>query len=80
MPEVSNINFAAYLKPPKLLVNGRNDEDEVWATRGLPLWSLLREPKKLVLVEGAGHLPPAQAGVPAINAFLDETLGTVKRP
>ena len=31
-----------------------------------------QEPKKLVLVEGAGHIPPVEARVPAINAWLDE--------
>ncbi|HEU4698250.1 MAG TPA: SUMF1/EgtB/PvdO family nonheme iron enzyme, partial [Gemmatimonadales bacterium] len=77
LPEASNINFAPYLRAPKLLLNGRNDEEHPWLSRGLPLWNLLREPKKLILVDGAGHLPPAEARVPAINAWLDETLGRV---
>jgi pimeloyl-ACP methyl ester carboxylesterase len=60
-------------------LNGRDDEEHRWYTRALPLWNLLREPKKLILVEGAGHLPPLEARVPAINRFLDETLGPVSR-
>jgi len=58
--------------PPKLAEPNRN-------TRALPLWNLLREPKQLVLVDGAGHLPPLEARVPAINKFLDQMLGPVTR-
>jgi formylglycine-generating enzyme required for sulfatase activity len=79
LPEASNINFAPYLEPPKLLLNGRFDEEHPWYTRALPLWNLLREPKKLVLVEEAGHVPPVEARAPAINQWLDETLGLVRR-
>jgi hypothetical protein len=79
LPEASNINFAAYLEPPKLLLNGRNDEEHPWLSRGLPLWNLMREPKSLVLVDGAGHLPPAEARVPAIETWLDRTVGPVRR-
>jgi len=75
LPEASNINFAPYISVPKLLLNGRQDEEHGYYTRALPLWNLLREPKKFVLVEGAGHIPPVEARVPAINAWLDETLG-----
>lgn len=77
LPEASNINFAPYIRPPKLLLNGRDDEEHPWLTRALPLWNLLREPKELVLVPGAGHVPPVEARVPAVNRFLDETLGPV---
>jgi eukaryotic-like serine/threonine-protein kinase len=79
LPEAANFNFAPYIKAPKLLLNGRDDEEHPWYTRALPLWNLLREPKKLVLVEGAGHLPPVEARVPAINQFLDRVLGSVVR-
>jgi formylglycine-generating enzyme required for sulfatase activity/tRNA A-37 threonylcarbamoyl transferase component Bud32/pimeloyl-ACP methyl ester carboxylesterase len=77
LPEAFNVNFAPYIRPPKLLLNGRDDEEHPWFTRGLPLWNLLREPKQLVLVPGAGHIPPLEARVPAINNFLDKTLGPV---
>jgi pimeloyl-ACP methyl ester carboxylesterase len=79
LPEAANFNFAPYIRAPKLLLNGREDEEHPWFTRALPLWNLLREPKKLVLVEGAGHVVPVEERVPAINRFLDETLGPVSR-
>lgn len=79
LPEAANFNFAPYIKPPKLMINGRRDEEHPWASRALPLWNLLREPKELVLIDGAGHYPPAEQRVPPINAFLDRTLGPVKR-
>jgi pimeloyl-ACP methyl ester carboxylesterase len=79
LPEADNVNFAPYIDVPKLLLNGRNDEEHPWYRRALPLWTLLREPKELVLVEGAGHIPPLEARIPAINDFLDRTLGPVSR-
>lgn len=30
-----------------------------------------------MLIEGAGHHPPPEDRVPAINSFLDRTLGPV---
>jgi hypothetical protein len=75
LPEASNINFAPYIRAPKLLLNGTTDDEHPWLTRGLPLWNLLREPKELVLVEGAGHVPPPQARVPAISKFLESVFG-----
>ncbi|MDH3290875.1 MAG: SUMF1/EgtB/PvdO family nonheme iron enzyme [Gemmatimonadota bacterium] len=77
LPEAANFNFAPYIKPPKLVVNGRLDEEHPWNTRALPLWNLLREPKELVLVDGAGHHPPVEQHIPPIKAFLDRTLGPV---
>jgi hypothetical protein len=79
LPEASSINFAPYIRPPKLLLNGRDDEEHPWLTRGLPLWNLLREPKELVLIPGVGHVPPIEARVPAVNRFLDRVLGPVRR-
>jgi serine/threonine protein kinase/formylglycine-generating enzyme required for sulfatase activity len=78
LPEADNVNFAPYVRAPKLLLNGRHDEEHAWLTRALPLWNLLREPKELVLVDGAGHVVPLEARVPAINGFLDRTLGPVR--
>ena len=79
LPEADNVNFAPHIDVPKLLLNGRNDEEHPWFTRALPLWNLLSEPKQLVLVNGAGHVPPLEARIPAINGFLNETLGPVRR-
>jgi dienelactone hydrolase len=75
LPEAANFNFAPYIRAPKLMVNGRQDEEHPWKTRALPLWNLLREPKELLLIDGAGHRPPIEVRAPAINAFLDRTLG-----
>ena len=77
LPEAANFNFAPYIRAPKLVVNGRQDEEHPWQTRGKALWDLLREPKELLLVEGAGHEVPAEIRTPRINAFLDSTLGPV---
>ena len=79
LPEASNINFAPYIRPPKLLINGLHDEEHPWLTRGLPLWNLLREPKDSVLVEGVGHVAPPEVLVPAMVGWLDRTLGPVRR-
>ena len=77
LPEASNINFAAHLKGPTLMLNGRQDEEHPWLTGAKPLWDLLPQPKELVLIDGVGHHPPLEYRVPPINAFLDRTLGRV---
>jgi formylglycine-generating enzyme required for sulfatase activity/tRNA A-37 threonylcarbamoyl transferase component Bud32 len=77
LPEADNVNFAPYVRAPKLLVNGLNDEEHPWLSRGLPLWNLLREPKERVLVEGGGHVVPPEDRIPAIKDFLDRVLGPV---
>jgi hypothetical protein len=76
--EASPINFAPHIRAPKLMSHGRYDEDTPLKTRGEPLFKLLREPKRLVLFDG-GHIPPFELFVPTMNAWLDETLGPVKR-
>ncbi|MFQ5703614.1 MAG: hypothetical protein ACE5HT_06300 [Gemmatimonadales bacterium] len=77
LPEADNVNFAPFIDAPKLLLNGRNDEEHPWLTRALPLWKLLRDPKRLVLREGAGHIVPLEVRIPAINDFLNKMLGPV---
>ena len=79
LPEADNVNFAPYVTPPTLLLNGTNDEDHPWLYRALPLWNLLTEPKELILVEGGGHVVPLEDRIPAINDFLDRMLGPVRR-
>ena len=78
LPEAANFNFAAHLQQPKLMVNGRQDEEHPWAIRAKPLWDLLPEPKELLLLDGAGHHPPLEMRAQPINAFLDRVLGPVK--
>ena len=77
LPEAYSVNFAPRIRAPKLLLNGRYDEEHPWDRRALPLWRLLREPKRLAIIEG-GHLPSAEERVPVINNWLDETLGPVR--
>lgn len=79
LPEADNVNYAPYVDVPTLLLNGSNDEEHTWQSRGLPLWNLMTEPKELVLVEGAGHLPPVETRIPAINRFLDRVVAPVER-
>lgn len=78
VPEASSINFAPYIRAPKLLLNGRNDEESHWETRALPLWELLSEPKELMLIEGAGHLVPVEERIPAMAGWLDRTFRPVR--
>lgn len=79
LPEAANFNFAPYISVPKLMLNGRLDEEHPWTTRAEPLWKLLREPKELILIDGVGHRPPVEQRVAPINAFLDRTLGPVRQ-
>ncbi|MFN0120565.1 MAG: protein kinase domain-containing protein [Blastocatellia bacterium] len=75
LPEISGPNFAAHIRAPKLLINGRYDEVHSLKYLIEPLYKLLPEPKKLILYDGS-HSPPIEIAVPAVNQWLDETLGT----
>jgi hypothetical protein len=77
-PEANPINFIPHIRAPKLMLHGRYDEAAPWKMQGEPLYKLLREPKQLILFE-SGHIPPLELMVPAINDWLDKTLGPVKR-
>ena len=76
--QANPVFFAPHIKPPKLMLNGRWDEDFAFKTEAEPLFKLLSEPKRLELYDG-GHVPPVEIAVPVINRFLDETLGPVRR-
>lgn len=76
IPEANPVSFAPHVRPPKLVVNGRWDEDFAFKTEAEPLFKLLAEPKRLELYDG-GHIPPPTLLVPPVNAFLDRTLGPV---
>jgi len=78
VPEALNVNFIPYIRVPKLLLNGRQDEEHPWLTRALPFWELLSEPKELVLADNEGHVPSLEVRVPAINGFLDRRFGPVR--
>lgn len=74
--ETSPINFAPHIKTQKLIINGRYDETFPYNTDAIPLFKLLREPKKIVLYDG-GHIPTLEFLSPTVNNWLDETLGKV---
>ena len=75
--EANPVLFAPHIKAPKLMLNGRWDEDFAFKTEAEPLFKLLSEPKRLELYDG-GHVPPVEIAVPVVNRFLDETLGPVR--
>ena len=78
IPETDAANFLPHARSPKLMIHGRYDEIILFKTGAEPFYKLLREPKRLILHDG-GHIPPLEVSVPAINGWLDETLGPVKR-
>jgi len=78
LPEINPINLVQYIRAPKLLLHGRYDETTPLKSAAEPLQKLLRGPKRVVLYDG-GHAVPAEVYVPAINGWLDETLGPVRR-
>jgi formylglycine-generating enzyme required for sulfatase activity/predicted Ser/Thr protein kinase len=77
-PEANPVHFAPHIRVPKLMLNGRYDEEFSLPAEIDPLFALLREPKRRQLFD-SGHLPPQELVLPAVNAFLDETVGPVRR-
>ena len=78
MPAANPANFASHIRPPKLILQGRYDEDTPLRTAAEPLYRLLAEPKRMVLYDG-GHVPPLDLQVTTIGNFLDEIMGRVAR-
>ncbi|HEV8131054.1 MAG TPA: protein kinase [Acidobacteriota bacterium] len=76
--EASPLHFAPNIRAPKLLVQGRYDETTPLKTVAEPLFRLLHEPKRLLIFEG-GHRPDPEFLIPAVNTWLDETLGPVRK-
>ena len=72
------VNFAAHIKPPKLMMHGKYDEDTPLLTAGMPLYELLRQPKRIVLFDG-GHSPTSEMMFQTIGPFFDEVMGKVRR-
>jgi pimeloyl-ACP methyl ester carboxylesterase len=72
------INFAPHIAVPKLLVQGRYDEDTPVRTAAEPLFKLLVEPKQMVLFEG-GHVPSIETQMSIMSGWLDDHLGPVVR-
>jgi hypothetical protein len=78
IPEANPINFAPYIRGPKLMIHGIYDERRPLKMAAEPLYRLLREPKKLAPYQG-GHRPPMEVLVPMMNSWLDEKLGPIRR-
>lgn len=75
--EASPHHFAPHIRAPKLMLSGRYDEAYSFKMEIEPLYRLLSEPKRIIVYE-AGHTPPIEVAVPAINDWLNETLGPVR--
>ena len=72
------ISFAPHIRAPKLLLQGRYDEDTPLRSATEPLFKLMVEPKTLVLYDG-GHVPSVETIMNATSGWLDENLGRVVR-
>jgi eukaryotic-like serine/threonine-protein kinase len=72
------INFASHIRAPKLLVQGKYDEDSPLRTASDPLFKLLVEPKRRAVFEG-GHVPNAEVHMSVTNPWFDEMMGRVMR-
>jgi pimeloyl-ACP methyl ester carboxylesterase len=72
------INFAAHIRAPKLILQGRYDEDTPLRTASEPLFKLLSEPKRLTLYDG-GHVPSVEVVMSSTSAWLEAHLGRVVR-
>jgi hypothetical protein len=72
------INFAPHIRGPKLILQGRYDEDTPLRTATEPFFKLLSEPKRLVLYDG-GHVPSVEVVMSSTSAWLAEHLGAVVR-
>ena len=68
------INFSSFIRPPKLVVQGRYDEDTPPRTAMEPFYKLLSEPKQLF-----GHVPSIEVTMAATRDWLDQHLGKVAR-
>lgn len=75
-PAANRINFAPRIAAPQMMLQGRYDESAPLDTMAMPLFRLLREPKRLEIYEGS-HVPPQDIAVPTTTKWLDETLGLV---
>ena len=72
------INFASRIRVPKLVLQGRYDEDTPLRTATGPFFKLLSEPKLLTLYDG-GHVPSVEVVISTTSDWLEEHLGRVVR-
>jgi eukaryotic-like serine/threonine-protein kinase len=78
VPAANPSNFASHILAPKLMVQGKYDEDTALKTSAEPLFKLMSEPKVMFRYEG-GHVPPQDVLMKATAGWLDEKLGPVRR-
>jgi len=74
----SPISFVPHIAIPKLILQGRYDEDTPLRTAAEPLYKLLPEPKRLVLYDG-GHVAPLDVQMRETAPWIDDLLGRVFR-
>ncbi|HET7707423.1 MAG TPA: protein kinase [Thermoanaerobaculia bacterium] len=70
----NRIHFVPRIRAPKMMLQGKYDEDTSLTSAAEPMFKLMIEPKRLVVYEG-GHMPPQEIAVPAFMKWLDETMG-----
>jgi hypothetical protein len=73
---VNPVNFVPYIRAPKLILQGRYDEDTPLRTQTEPLLKLLVEPKQLTLYDG-GHVPSIEVVMSSTRNWLEQHLGRV---
>jgi pimeloyl-ACP methyl ester carboxylesterase len=72
------VHFLPLIQVPSLLVHGRYDEGAPMKSAAEPLYNLLTKSKEMVPYDG-GHRPDPEILVPAVNSWLNKTLGPVTR-
>ena len=72
------INFTPHIRAPKLVVQGRYDEDTPVRTATEPFFKLLSEPKQMIFYDG-GHVPSVEVAMSTTSGWLDQQLGRVVR-
>ena len=72
------VKFTPHIRAPKLIIQGRYDEDTPLRSASEPMFALMREPKRLVLYDG-GHVPASSLLMTVASEWLDEQLGRVTR-
>jgi pimeloyl-ACP methyl ester carboxylesterase len=76
--EADPASFAPHIRAPKLILQGRYDEDTPLKTQTEPMLKILPDPTRVVVYDG-GHVPPPALVVSSVGGFLDQLLGPVKR-
>ena len=72
------VNFAPFIRAPKLIIQGRYDEDTPVRTAAEPFFKLLPAPKQMVMYDG-GHVPSVEVSLVTARDWLDQHLGRVAR-